>query len=123
MSEAPRTVFCKKLQQELPGLAHPPMKGELGARIYREISQEAWKQWLKHSTMVINEYRLNPSDPEHQKVLKKHLEDFLFGGGAAPPPEYVPEGGQGEGHSHGGHEHGGHGHGGHGHGGHGHGHG
>lgn len=85
-----RIVRCAKLGQELPGLAYPPLKGELGQRIYNEISQEAWKQWLKHSTMVINELRLNPSEPEGQRVLREQLEKFLFGGGALPPEGYVP---------------------------------
>lgn len=85
-----RMVKCAKLGQELPGLGFLPMKGELGRRIYESISEEAWKMWLRHSTMVINEYRLNPADPEAQKVLRDEMEKFFFGEGAAPPPEYVP---------------------------------
>lgn len=85
-----RMVFCVKLGQEAPGLDFPPMKGELGQRIYNEISAEAWKGWLRHSTMVINELRLNPSEPEGQKVLREQLEQYLFGDGIAPPPGYVP---------------------------------
>ena len=83
-------VQCKKLGQELPGLEFAPMRNAFGERIYREVSQQAWDLWVKHQTMVINEYRLNPSDPEAQKVLQKQMEDFFFGEGAAPPPEYVP---------------------------------
>lgn len=85
-----RTVFCKKLAQELPGLPHPPFRGELGMRIYQEISAEAWKQWQSHSTMVINENRLNPAEPAAQKYLKEQMEAFLFGAGAAKPAGYVP---------------------------------
>ena len=85
-----RTVFCVKLGHEAPGLDFPPMKGALGERIFETISQEAWKSWLKHSTMVINEMRLNPSEPEAQRVLKEQLEKFLFGDGVKPPPGYVP---------------------------------
>lgn len=86
-----RMVHCARLGKELPGLLHPPFKGELGVRIYNGISQQAWKEWLGHSTMVINEYRLNPSEPEAQKILRKQLEDFLFGAGAAAPSGYVPK--------------------------------
>lgn len=86
-----RTVHCAKLGKELPGLNYPPMKGALGLRIYHEISAEAWKLWVRHSTMVINEYRLNPSEPEAQSILRQQLEQFLFGEGAAPPPDFVPE--------------------------------
>ncbi len=85
-----RLVKCAKLGQELPGLPYPPFKGELGQRIYESISEQAWKAWLGHSTMVINENRLNPSEPAAQKILQEQLEQFLFGGGAAKPAGYVP---------------------------------
>ena len=85
-----RTVNCKKLGKELPGLEHAPIKNELGERIYQEISQEAWQQWLKHSTMVINEYRLNPSEPKAQEILSEQMFNFFFGDGSvAPPPDFV----------------------------------
>ena len=83
-------VHCVKLGKDLPGLKFPPFKGELGERVYSNISEEAWKLWLGHSTMVINENRLNPAEPAAQEVLRKQLEDFLFGGGAAAPAGYVP---------------------------------
>ena len=86
-----RNVMCAKLGKELPGLPYPPLRGELGERIYNSISEEAWKAWLSHSTMVINENRLNPADPEAQKILRKQLEDFLFGAGVAAPAGYVPQ--------------------------------
>lgn len=85
-----RMVQCKKRGQTLPGLAFPPMKGPLGLRIYQEISAEAWADWVKHSTMVINEYRLNPAEPDAQATLAQQLEAFLFGDGAAPPAGYTP---------------------------------
>ena len=85
-----RTVHCAKLGQQLPGLDHPPMPGPLGARIWREISQEAWKAWLGHATMLINENRLNPSQPEARAVLYREMEKFLFTGGAQKPAGYVP---------------------------------
>ncbi|MEZ4272947.1 MAG: oxidative damage protection protein [Myxococcota bacterium] len=85
-----RMVHCVKLNKELPGLEYAPLKGELGQRIYNEVSQEAWDMWVGHSTMVINEYRLNPSEPEAQKIMKTQLEAFFFGGGAQVPEDYVP---------------------------------
>jgi Fe-S cluster biosynthesis and repair protein YggX len=85
-----RTVKCIKLGKDLPGLKFPPFKGELGQRIYEQVSEEAWKLWLKQSTMLINEYRLNPSEPEAQKVLRAEVEKFFFGPGSTPPPDYVP---------------------------------
>lgn len=86
-----RTVNCVKLGRELPGLEYAPMKGELGERIYNEVSQEAWDMWVKHQTMVINEYRLNPSEPDGQRILRTQLESFFWGDGAEAPPDYVPE--------------------------------
>lgn len=85
-----RTVMCIKLGKELPGLKYAPIKGPLGERIYAQVSEEAWRLWLKHSTMVINEYRLNPSEPDAQKILCEQLEKFFFGGGIAAPEGYVP---------------------------------
>ena len=84
-----RTVMCTKLKRELPGLEYAPIKGEFGERIFREISQEAWQLWLKHSTMVINEYRLNPAEDDAQKVLLEQMEKFFFTDEVELPPEYV----------------------------------
>ena len=84
-------VFCTKLKEQLPGLPYPPFKGELGRRVYSEISEKAWKLWLGHSTMVINEYRLNPAEEKAQKILREQLEKFLFGTGAKAPDGFVPQ--------------------------------
>lgn len=85
-----RVVHCLKLEKDLPGLDYAPVKGELGQRIYENISAEAWKQWLKHSTMVINEMRLNPSEVQGQQILREQMEKFFFGGGVRPPEGYKP---------------------------------
>ena len=84
------TVFCVKLQRELPGLDTPPWPGELGQRIYDNISTEAWKMWEERMKMILNEYRLMPWQKEAQQLVAKHMEDFFFGEGAALPPGYVP---------------------------------
>ena len=86
-----RIIHCSKLGKELPGLDHPPMPGPLGERLYREISQDAWKEWLGHATMVINENRLNPSEPKARALLRGEMEKFFFQGGAARPSGYVPQ--------------------------------
>ncbi|MGH8041466.1 MAG: oxidative damage protection protein [Rudaea sp.] len=85
-----RTVFCTKLQHDAEGLAFAPYPGELGKRIFAEISQQAWHAWLAHQTMLINENRLSPLDPKARKFLEGEMEKFLFGGGADAPPGYVP---------------------------------
>ncbi|QIT56788.1 oxidative damage protection protein [Aquisalimonas sp. 2447] len=85
-----RTVHCAKLGQELEGLEKPPYPGELGQRIYENISKPAWQEWINHQTMLINEYRLTPVDPKARKFLEAEMEKFLFSGGAAPPPDYQP---------------------------------
>lgn len=86
-----RTVHCVKLKRELPGLDAPPWPGELGQRIYNEISAEAWEQWEERMKMILNEYRLLPFQKEAQALVTKHMEEFLFGEGDAAPPDYVPE--------------------------------
>lgn len=86
-----RMVQCAKLKKELAGLERPTYPGDLGKRIYFEISQEAWQMWVGHQTMLINEYRLTPVDPKARKFLEEEMEKFLFSDEAAPPPDFVPE--------------------------------
>jgi Fe-S cluster biosynthesis and repair protein YggX len=86
-----RTVFCRKFQKEMPGLDAPPWPGELGQRIFENISAEAWKMWEERMKMILNEYRLMPWQKEAQQLVTKHMEDFFFGEGAALPPGYVPQ--------------------------------
>jgi Fe-S cluster biosynthesis and repair protein YggX len=86
-----RTVFCVKFQKELPGLDTAPWPGEIGQRIYEQVSAEAWKLWEERQKMILNEYRLMPWQKEGQELILKHLEDFFFGDGAALPPGYVPQ--------------------------------
>jgi len=87
---AQRMVQCVKLHKELPGLDEAPWAGELGQRIYENVSQEAWGQWLNLLRMLINEYRLVPSTKEAQDFIAKQMEAFFFGEGSAHPPDYVP---------------------------------
>jgi Fe-S cluster biosynthesis and repair protein YggX len=85
-----RVVHCVKLNREAEGLDRPPYPGELGKRIYDNVSKEAWQQWLKHQTMLINENRLSPMDPKARKFLEEQMERFFFGEGAEMPEGYVP---------------------------------
>ncbi|BBF64691.1 oxidative damage protection protein [Acidithiobacillus sp. 'AMD consortium'] len=85
-----RMVQCVKLGHEAEGLDRPPYPGALGARIYQEVSKEAWQGWLKHQTMLINEYRLSPIDPKSRTFLEKQMEAYFFGEGAQSPEGYVP---------------------------------
>jgi len=84
------TVNCIKLGKEAEGLRAPPYPGELGKRIYENVSQEAWNMWLSHQTMLINEYRLSPVEPKARALLEEEMEKFFFGEGSAAPEEYVP---------------------------------
>jgi len=86
-----RTVHCELLKKDAEGLDFAPYPGELGQRIYDRVSKQAWQMWLGHQTMLINEYRLTPIEPEARKFLEKEMEKFLFAGGAEKPKQYVPE--------------------------------
>jgi|TARA_B110000467_G_scaffold135175_1_gene131911 Fe-S cluster biosynthesis and repair protein YggX len=86
-----RKIMCCILKEEADGLDYAPYPGELGQRIYSEVSKEAWSRWLGHQTMLINEYRLTPIEPEARKFLETEMEKYFFGGGAAVPKEFVPE--------------------------------
>lgn len=72
-------VFCEKLSKEAPGLARPPYPGPLGQKIYNSISQEAWQQWLRQQTILINENRLNVLDAKSRAFLETEMVKFLFG--------------------------------------------
>ena len=85
-----RKVHCRLLGEELDGLTFQPYPGELGKRIYETVSQQAWQKWLAHQTMLINENRLSPINPEHRKYLEGEMEKFFFGEGSAAPEGYVP---------------------------------
>jgi Fe-S cluster biosynthesis and repair protein YggX len=84
-----RTIQCVVLGQEAEGLDYQPYPGELGERIFASVSKEGWQRWLKHQTMLINEYRLTPVDPKARKFLVAEMEKFFFGGGSEKPAEYV----------------------------------
>jgi Fe-S cluster biosynthesis and repair protein YggX len=81
-------VQCVKLGREAEGLDKPPFKGELGQRVYENISAEAWRGWLEHSKMLINEYRLDLTSEQGQHIWMTELEKFFFGEGSAKPPEF-----------------------------------
>ena len=88
---AARTVMCVKFKKDLPGLAKTPWPGELGERVFEQVSKDAWKLWEERMKMILNEYRLMPWQKEAQEIIAKQMEDFFFGDGAALPPDYVPE--------------------------------
>ena len=84
-----RTVECVLLKKEAEGLDYSVYPGELGQRIYDNVSKEAWQRWLAHQTMLINENRLTPFQPKAGKFLEGEMEKFFFGEGSAPPEGYV----------------------------------
>jgi len=85
-------VQCVLLKREAEGLDRAPYPGELGRRIYEQVSKEAWAQWLRHQTLLINEYRLTPIEPKARKFLEAEMEKFFFGAGSQAPEGYqAPE--------------------------------
>ena len=84
-----RMVNCVLLKQEAPGLDRVPYPGDLGRRIFENVSKEGWAKWVAHQTMLINEYRLTPVEPKARKFLEGEMEKFFFGAGAQPPEGYV----------------------------------
>ena len=85
-------VLCVKLGKRLAGLDKPPLRGEIGQKIFEQVSTQAWQLWLEHSTMVINEYRLDPTTEQGKTMWLAELERYFWGEGAQLPPEYVPQG-------------------------------
>lgn len=85
-----RTVQCRKLGTKAEGLDYAPYPGELGQRIYAEISKQAWQDWQGLQTMLINEHGLRPAEAEARRFLEQEMEKFLFGDGADRPEGYRP---------------------------------
>ena len=84
-----RTVHCVKLDKDLDGLEKAPFRGDLGQRILDNVSAQAWRSWLEHSKMLINEYRLDLVSEHGQRIWMTELEKYFFGAGSEVPPEFV----------------------------------
>jgi Fe-S cluster biosynthesis and repair protein YggX len=86
-----RIVHCVKLDKDLPGLAKPPLPGELGQKIFENVSKEAFKMFLDYFKMIVNEYRLDLTSPESDKIFEEQMKEFFFGKGGNLPEQYKPE--------------------------------
>jgi Fe-S cluster biosynthesis and repair protein YggX len=84
-----RTVNCVLLKEEAEGLDFAPHPGELGQRVYENVSKAAWQKWLAHQTILINEYRLTPFEAKARKFLESEMEKFFFGDGSEAPDAFV----------------------------------
>ncbi|MFP1722291.1 oxidative damage protection protein [Lonsdalea quercina] len=86
-----RTIFCTFLQREAEGQDFQLYPGELGKRIYNEISKDAWGQWQTKQTMLINEKKLSMMNVEDRKLLEEEMKKFLFEGKDVQIDGYTPE--------------------------------
>lgn len=86
-----RYVFCSKLNQEAEGLDKAPFPGDLGERVFNEVSKQAWKMWLAHQTMLINEYRLSLVDVKAREFLQEEMQKYFFGDGSERPTGFTPK--------------------------------
>ena len=86
-----RTVNCIKLKKEAEGLDFPPYPGELGKRLWEGVSKEAWKGWLEHQKMLVNENRLSGADSKAREYLREQMKRYFFGEGADVASGYVPK--------------------------------
>lgn len=87
-----RIVNCVLLKKEAAGLERMTYPGDLGKRIFENVSQEAWKQWVSHQTILMNEYRLSPINPKDRKFLEEEMDKFFFGDGPSAIDNLVPQG-------------------------------
>jgi len=87
-----RMVQCSKLQREAEGLDRPPYPGDLGKRIFENVSRPAWQDWLRQQTLLINEYRLSPVVAKDRRFLEEQMEKFFFSEGLELPADYKPQG-------------------------------
>ena len=87
-----RMVQCARLGRELPGLPYKPFNNELGQRIHDSISMQAWQEWIEHSKRLVNEYRLDLTSDQGQKIWMSECQKYFFGEGSELPKEFVPKG-------------------------------
>lgn len=87
-----RRVQCVKFGREMDGLDKPPFKGPMGERIFANVSKEAWRMWIEHSKMLVNEYRLDLTSDQGQRIWMAECEKYFFGEGSQLPPDFVPRG-------------------------------
>ena len=85
-----KTITCIKLGSDQEAMDFPPFPGELGERIFQNVSKKAWQAWLEQQKMLVNENRLNLADPEARKYLKEQTENYFFGDGADSAQGFVP---------------------------------
>jgi len=83
-------ITCVRYGANQESLARAPYPGELGLRILNGVSKKAWADWLKHQTMLINENRISPIDPESRKFLEREMDKFFFGEGSTAPQGFTP---------------------------------
>ena len=86
----PRMIHCVKLNREAPAMDRQPFKGDFGKRLFETVSKEAWRAWLEHSKMLVNEYRLDMTSPAHQKIWFTECEKYFYGEGSEAPKEFKP---------------------------------
>jgi Fe-S cluster biosynthesis and repair protein YggX len=91
MSAMSRTIHCVKFGKEMEALDRPPFRGEMGQKVFENVSKEAWRMWLEHSKMIVNEYRLDLTSESGQKIWMTELEKYFFGEGSQLPPDFVPQ--------------------------------
>lgn len=84
-----RTVYCQYLKKEAEGMDFQMYPGELGEKVFENISKEAWAEWQKIQTMLINENRLNLMDPNSREFLETKMQEFLFEGKDVKVEGYV----------------------------------
>lgn len=85
-----KTITCIKLGSDQEAMDFPPFPGELGERIFQNVSKRAWQSWLEQQKMLVNENRLNLADPEARRYLKEQTENYFFGDGADSAQGFVP---------------------------------
>lgn len=85
-----RIVHCVKLGKDLPGLAKPPVPGELGQMIYEKVSKEAFKNFMDYFKIIVNEYRIDLTSTESDKIFIDQMKDYFFGKGGEMPEQFSP---------------------------------
>lgn len=84
-------VQCIKCGQQREGLANPPFRpgtklADLGREIQEKVCAACYKEWIAVSVKLVNETRMDTTDPRGQQLWLEQMRLFLHLDGATADP-------------------------------------
>jgi Fe-S cluster biosynthesis and repair protein YggX len=70
-------VRCSRCGSMAAGLDRAPLPGKHGESVLAQTCTGCWEEWKGTQVRLINEYRLNVTDPAHFDRLMTEMATFL----------------------------------------------